>query len=155
MPVRCCRPLKSKYSSHSIWRGAAGLAPLERNQRNAGTAAGLGVGGGEEGRAVIKRRSVNRLAVDGPLSRLSKLARCHIGTDRELAPGSPTEGYAHCLAPATDVRQLKLFLKTRQWFVVKEQRAAPDLEAVPAAVLKCLGNVEIAGEQSALLASLP
>ena len=72
-----------------------------------------------------------------------------------LAPGSPTEGYARCLAPATDVRQLKHFLKTRQWFVVQEQRAAPDLEAVQAAVLKCLGNVEIAGEQSALLASLP
>ena len=72
-----------------------------------------------------------------------------------LGPGSPTEGYARCLAPATDVKQLKLFLKTRQWFVVKKQRAAPDLEAVQAAVLKCLGNVEIAGEQSALLASLP
>ena len=41
-----------------------------------------------------------------------------------LAPGSPTEGYARCLAPATDVRQLKHFLKTRQWFGVKEQRAA-------------------------------
>ena len=72
-----------------------------------------------------------------------------------LAHGSPAEGYARCLAPATNVRQLKLFLKTRQWFVVKEQRPAPDLEAVQAAVLKCLGNVEIAGEQSALLASLP
>ena len=72
-----------------------------------------------------------------------------------FAPGSPTEGYARCLSHATDVRQLKLCLKTRQWFVVKEQRAAPDLEAVPAAVLKCLGNVEIAGEQSLLLASLP
>ena len=41
-----------------------------------------------------------------------------------LASGSPTEGYARCLAPATDVRQLKLFLKTRQWFVVQEQLAA-------------------------------
>ena len=32
--------------------------------------------------------------------------------------------------------------------MVKEQRAAPDLEAVQAAVLKCLGNVEFASDQS-------
>ena len=65
-----------------------------------------------------------------------------------LAPGSPTESYARCLGPATDVGQLKLFLKTRQWFVVQEERAAPDLEAVQAAVLKCVGNVEFASDDA-------
>ena len=65
-----------------------------------------------------------------------------------LAPGSPTDGYARCLAPAAVVRQLKLFLKTWQWFVVKEQRAAPDLETVQAAVLKCLGRVEFASDDA-------
>ncbi len=89
-------------------------------------------------------QKAKRQRVDGLNVLLPAMAHCssvrnwrdvRLDTQEMQPPGSPRDGYSGCFVPAVDVREFQRSMKSRQGFVLQEQRSAHDLEAGRKAVL--------------------
>lgn len=59
---------------------------------------------------------------------------------RTSSPGSRFLGYLNCLDPASDVKRLLQWFKTRELSALQLGRQLPDLEAVRTALQECVGD---------------